>query len=259
LLVPIQDGTGPIDWQPAKLQGDNLIGRASKKLLSDQSVILSWSAALLRMELDKWLWKDKNHIKVSDVWDYLAQYVYLPRLKDEQVLIGAIREGVGSLTWNDFFAYASAVRDDGHYVGLVTAANPSIRLDAASVLIKPDIAQLQIESERAVVPEGGAPTRPVDDSDEPVIGPEGVLPTPIARPLRRFHGSVELDPTRMGRDASRIADEVLSHLTSLVGSKATITLEISVEVQNGIPEDRVRIIAENCNTLKFRGHGFEEK
>ena len=63
----------------------------------------------------------------------------------------------------------------------------------------------------------------------------------------------------MGRDASRIADEVLSHLTSLVGAKATITLEINVEVQNGIPEDRVRIVSENSNTLKFKGHGFEER
>ncbi len=52
--------------------------------------------------------------------------------------------------------------------------------------------------------------------------------------IKRFHGSVELDPTRMGRDAGRIADEVLSHLTGIVGAKAKITLEIDVEVPNGI-------------------------
>jgi hypothetical protein len=132
-------------------------------------------------------------------------------------------------------------------------------LDSASVLVKPDSAQVQIEAERAVVPEAGAPTRPSSESGDSVVSPEDVSPSPIARPLRRFHGSVELDPTRMGRDASRIADEVLSHLTSLIGANATITLEINVEVQNGIPEDRVRIVSENCNTLKFKGHGFEEK
>jgi hypothetical protein len=79
-----------------------------------------------------------------------------------------------------------------------------------------------------------------------------------ARPLRRFHGTVELDATRVGRDAGRIADEVLAHLTSLVGAKAKITLEIEVEAPNGVPEERVRIVSENCNTLKFKGHGFEE-
>jgi hypothetical protein len=46
----------------------------------------------------------------------------------------------------------------------------------------------------------------------------------------RFHGSVSLDATRVGRDAGRIADEVVSHLTALVGSDVKVTLEI--EAQN---------------------------
>ena len=71
-------------------------------------------------------------------------------------------------------------------------------------------------------------------------------------------GTVVLDPTRLDRDAGRISDEVLTHLTTLVGAKAKITLEIDVDVADGIPEDKVRIISENCNTLKFKGHGFEE-
>jgi hypothetical protein len=259
LLVPAQEGTGPIDWQTTKLQGDNLIGRASKKLVTDQSMIVSWSAALLRMELDKWLWKDKDHIRVKEVWEYLAQYIYLPRLKDEQTFIGAIREGVGSLTWKDFFAYASAVRDDGHYVGLVAGANPSIAIDNVSVLVKPEVAQKQREEELSKEEKPPYTTQPINEPGnikDPKPGE--VIDAPPAI-LTRFHGSVELDQARMGRDASRIADEVLSHLTSLVGAKATITLEINVEVQNGIPEDRVRIVSENCNTLKFKGHGFEER
>jgi len=52
---------------------------------------------------------------------------------------------------------------------------------------------------------------------------------------------------------------VLTHLTSQVGAKALILIEIDIEVPNGIPEDKMRIINENCNTLKFKGHGFEER
>ena len=34
----------------------------------------------------------------------------------------------------------------------------------------------------------------------------------LSRPKpRRFHGSVTLDATRVGRDASRIAEEVIAH------------------------------------------------
>ena len=62
----------------------------------------------------------------------------------------------------------------------------------------------------------------------------------------------------MGRDAGRIADEVISHLAGLVGADVKVTLEISAEVQNGVPEKVVRTVTENCRTLKFKDHGFEE-
>jgi hypothetical protein len=51
---------------------------------------------------------------------------------------------------------------------------------------------------------------------------------------------------------------VLIDLTDLVGAKAKIVLEIEIEVPTGVSEDKVFIINENCNTLKFKWHGFEE-
>ncbi len=78
-----------------------------------------------------------------------------------------------------------------------------------------------------------------------------------ARP-RRFHGSVQLDSTRVGRDASRIADEVLCHLSGLIGANVRVTLEVEAELPDGAPENVVRIVTENSRTLKFNEHGFEE-
>jgi hypothetical protein len=40
----------------------------------------------------------------------------------------------------------------------------------------------------------------------------------------------------VGRDAGRIADEVIAHLAGLLGSKVTVTLEIEAEVPTGTPE-----------------------
>lgn len=75
---------------------------------------------------------------------------------------------------------------------------------------------------------------------------------------RRFHGSVSLQATPVGRDAGRIADEVISHLAGLVGSDLNVTLEISAEVQGGVPDKVVWTVTENCRALKFKDHGFEE-
>jgi hypothetical protein len=75
--------------------------------------------------------------------------------------------------------------------------------------------------------------------------------------LRRFHGTVRLDPARVGRDAGRIADEVIAHLVGLVGSGVNVTLEIEAEIPNGAPENVVRTVTENSRTLKFSSQGFE--
>lgn len=81
---------------------------------------------------------------------------------------------------------------------------------------------------------------------------------PIKKPSR-FHGAVILDPTRVGRDAGRIADEVIAHLSGLIGSEVRVTLEIHAEVPDGVPDNVVRTVTENCRTLKFSDQGFEKE
>ena len=68
---------------------------------------------------------------------------------------------------------------------------------------------------------------------------------------------VSLDPARAGRDASRIADEILSHLVGLSGSTVKVTLEIEAEIPSGAPDNVVRTVTENSRTLKFASQGFE--
>lgn len=266
LLTPSQEGTGPIEWTRTRLQGqESIVVRAAKKMRSEEHLILTWSAALLRRELDRWLWKDQPHLSVKQLWEYLCKYLYLPRLKDDGVLLDAIRQGVSSLIWQDFFAYASSVDEaSGRYLGLVAGQIPHVTLDSASVLVKPDVAAAQIAKESAPIAESytqrPTPAGEFDIKETLVdVGTPVITSTPKPAKITRFHGAVTLDATRVGRDAGRIADEVISHLTGLPGNvKASITLEINVEVPDGIPEDKVRIVSENCNTLKFKGQGFEE-
>jgi hypothetical protein len=80
---------------------------------------------------------------------------------------------------------------------------------------------------------------------------------PPAKP-KRYHGTVTLDPARVGRDAGRIADEVVTHLVGLVGSTVRVTLEIEAEIPAGASDNVVRTVTENSRTLKFAGNsGFE--
>ena len=63
----------------------------------------------------------------------------------------------------------------------------------------------------------------------------------------------------MGRDAGKIAEEVIAHLVGLQGSTVEVTLEIEAEIPSGAPDHVVRTVTENCRTLKFDSHGFEKE
>ena len=76
---------------------------------------------------------------------------------------------------------------------------------------------------------------------------------------KRFHGTITLDATRVGRDAGNIAEEVISHLSGLVGAKVTVTLEIEAKIPQGVPDQVVRTVTENARTLKFTSQGFEKE
>ena len=79
-----------------------------------------------------------------------------------------------------------------------------------------------------------------------------------ARP-RRFHGVVSLDPERLNRDFGRVAQEVLSHLTGLLGTDVEITVEIAARNTDGFPDATVRNVTENAKMLRFTDHDFEDR
>lgn len=112
LLVPVQKNPQvPIEWQAMRLSGqDALAVRASKKLKNDELLITSFAATRLRMELDGIpLWRDNNHVAIKQLAEDFASFIYLPRLKDSSVLIGAIRSGLALLLWiQDSFAFADS-------------------------------------------------------------------------------------------------------------------------------------------------------
>lgn len=134
-------------------------------------------------------------------------------------------------------------------------------LEGESVVVKPEAARAQLA---ASTQQAGGTTQTVaeatsDDVPGPPFPQTATSPTsaPVAT-LRRFHGAVSLDPTRIARDAGTIAEAVVQHLASLVGAKVSVTVEIEAEIPDGAPDNVVRTVAENCRTLKFNSHGFEE-
>ncbi|MCS6841777.1 MAG: DUF499 domain-containing protein, partial [Roseiflexus sp.] len=282
LLVPEQKTpSAPITWQAIRLAGnDALASQASRKLKNDELLITALGATVLREYLDRIpLWRG-DHVTVRQIVDDFAQYLYLPRLAGPDVLLRAVRDGVALLTWQtDSFAYAEGFDEaTGRYRGLRAGQVITIQEDDRGMLVKPDVAQRQMAAESAAsaaplsspdvaLTDGGSPApsvisgAPGDRAATPATGAlyGSTHPAPVvnARP-RRFHGSAPLDPLRVGRDAARIAEEIIAHLLSQ-GAEVTVTLEIQARLPEGASEQLVRIVSENSRALRFESYGFEQE
>lgn len=262
LLVPVQlDPHGPVEWQALRLQGnEGLAERACRRLLREELLVTKLAGTRLRMELDRIpLWRG-DHVTVRQLIEDFARYLYLPRLRDPSVLVEAVRDGVALLSWaQDSFAYADDFDEKNQrYRGLRTAQRVSIPdTDPRGLVVKPEVARKQIERSQQETHGGEATSTETGISAPSPSGQRDQVRPPT--PPRRFHGSVELDPTRVGRDAGKVAEEVIAHLAALPGAKVQVTLEIEATVPAGVPDSVVRTVTENCRTLKFRDHGFEKE
>jgi hypothetical protein len=131
--------------------------------------------------------------------------------------------------------------------------------------VKGSVARSQLDAETVRVPLGGGNGTTDTAGDESTSRGVGaatgttttVSPKPVAAQPKRFHGTVTLDAARVGRDAGRVAEEVIAHLTGIVGAKVTVTLEVEALIPSGASDHVVRTVTENGRTLKFTSQGFE--
>ncbi|MBU0494043.1 MAG: AAA+ family ATPase, partial [Chloroflexi bacterium] len=264
LLVPVQpEPLGHIEFQASKISGDdNFYDRAARRLRNDGLLIYEWSPDILKMELDRYVWSAERgwEVGLKQLWEYLAQYCYFPRLFDHEVLVKAVKDGVSRL--DAPFAYATGKSDEGHHTGLVLRSLGTIYFDDRSLLVHPDhVVAPQVER----CPQCGKPL-PECDCEEPpqeLCATCGKPPAECtceapAKRIRRYYGRVQVDPQRANKDVGLIVEEVIERLTGQIGCEVEITLEIRAQQPEGFDEGTIRTISENSRTLKFAHYGFEE-
>jgi hypothetical protein len=266
---------GPVEWLELRLQGQEALAvRAGNKLKNEGLLIADFGGVPLRMELDKFLWRERDHVTLKQLWDYFSRYLYLARLRNADVLIGAVKQGVNTLA-GDTFAYAQGYDEaTGRYLGLATNQIVNPIVDGSSVIVKPEAAQRQLdadEAERTRLAAERSSHITYGDRIDP-LGPtngvgEGAASTPdrtttivthAAPKLCRYHGTVETGSQRLGVFAGTIANEIVQHLALIPGAEVSITIEIQASVPDGVPENVVRTVSENSRTLHFSSSSFEE-
>ena len=251
LLYPIQDSPQEdMEWTSAKIPvQDGLLAHASKKLVNDGRLLPELAPGRLDHELQKYIWKENDHLFLKDLWEFMNRYIYLPRVKNRSVLAKAVQSAVTGLVPGRF-AYADQWDEsNGTYIGLAISGPVQVHvvIDNDSVIIKPEVA----ESHRPTPQEGTDPDP--KDPDYPTPTPSGNLDgesAPEKKPTR-FVGTVMISADRPARNIHQIVEAIVEQLTTLPDSEVSLKLEIDAEVPSGLEPAKVRILVENAATLGF--------
>ncbi len=279
LLAPAPpEGGGSPDqiavWDEFRVapSADPLAVRAAKKLKNEQALQPLYGGNVLRHDIERVpLWRG-DHVSVSDLEEFYARYLYLPRLTGVSVLHEAVRNAVERL--DDGLAYADGYADEaegGTYTNLRRGALLEPGRPLTGVLVKPEVATALLTAPplptvtgttgngTAAVGIGGSSqgTGSGGNGEGTTIAPVPPRPAPAPAPPKRFYGSVKLDPRQLSTGAGKVSQEVVQHLLGLLGSDVEITIEIQAANEAGFSDAVVRTVSENCRVLKFHTQGFD--
>jgi uncharacterized protein len=256
LHYPAQESAqADVQWVSGKIPAqDGLLARASKKLVAEEGLLTELGPTRLDRDLQKYIWNGKPHLSLKDLREYLNRYIYLPRLKNQDVLIKAVQAAVSSMLPGPF-AYAERWDEKPDiYLGLAIERAPSaiIVIDSDSVIVQPDVAEAHRPTP---APPGstGSPDGWKEGQKETGGQPTGDAPStpPAEKKPTRFTGTVMISPERPARHIHQIVEAIVEQLTTLPGCEVKLKLEIEAEVPAGLDRAKVRTLVENANTLDF--------
>ena len=229
---------------------DNVLVRAAKKLVSEEALFPELGPVRLNRDLEKYIWADKPHLNLPDLWEFHNRYVYLPRLKDKNVLAKSVLSAI-SQTVAGPFAYAEKFDEKaGAYEGLVIelGGRTSVVIDRESVIVRPDVAE-----KNRPAPTSTDYTKKGDEEK----GLEGdsnggkVSEPPPEKLPTRFRGTVMLSSDRPARDMHQVVEAIVEQLTTIPGASVELMLEIDADIPSGLDKGKIRTLLENATTLGF--------
>lgn len=274
VLYPSQDTASEkwsIEASKVNAPGDSITSRCAAKLDREGQLADQLNPGVLGQLMHEDLrqaWMAQNHRTVKEIWEWFAQYPYLPRLTGRHVLEHAI-EDAPHVPMASYEAFAIAERWDqekGRYLGLVVPPAPGehIVVSESTLLVHMDVAQRQEEKDRTQVPpelvhglnggnadghEGVAESRE-GDAEEAGDGKSGdgaVPPVPQVRQTQ-MGASIVLPADRPVPPMGDLSQEVLANLLA-AGADVHVTVEIQASLPEGFSEQTVRTVRENLNAL----------
>lgn len=246
VLYPLQSTPqDDVEFSSSKLQAtDQVFSKIIRKLGAEQLIYSDLGPSNLNRVLERGIWPTNGVLKLSDLADYHARFIYMPRLVDTAILKKTVAAAI-SQTVPGEFAYAEmfdSTTEEFSGLTIENGMNMPVSITGESVIVKLDVAEnhrTEITDQQVATESGDI----VDETEQETVGP--ILP-------KRYYGLAEISSDRPAKDFGKIVDNILEHLVIMGDTNIEITLEINAEASDGITKDKQRLLLENSNVLGFK-------
>lgn len=228
-----------------------IMKRLRDKFIDDDSIVTEIAPDIFAAKLQQYVWSSdtyQDHIEIERLWELMAQNVYMPRLKDRNVLATCIRAGVEA----GIFGYASAYQEGDYRNVRFEEQVGGLRIEKGNtaVLIIPERAKLRKEERDEQqkppdTPEPGPDTgkQTGDDSNAGLVEPpqaKGPTHVVVTKALQ-----LELS---FSDDVDSIQDEIARTLKA-DGGTVRVEIIVTANKSDGFSENTTRAVKQNSEHL----------
>jgi hypothetical protein len=236
----------------------DLVGRVIDRVKRDEVVLTQLGAERLQIDLQRWIWKNSEYLNLQQVWSYFSQYLYLPKIKDAEVFLGAVRNAVTQLAPGPFAFAAGYDEKEGRYLDLLIdqsdrGTTPAMTREA--LLVRADVAAAQRKKDLEQVRDrkGDYETGAKGKGPQP---PEPPNP-PVRLGPKWFSARKKLNIDRLVQDVDTVATEIVDLLLGPGNGDVELVLEVRAKFPDPVDDKLRRDIEENCRTLRVDDYRFE--
>ncbi len=251
-LAPLQADPQKNDYDfsvaDTKSTDGRIVQRLREKFIDDDAIVTKIAPDIFAGKLQQYIWSSdayQEHIDIERLWELMAQNVYMPRLRDRNVLATCIRDGIEAGT----FGYASAYQDGNYLNFRFEKQMGGLRIveDSTAVLINPEMAKLLKEAEEE------KPTPSTPPEPKPAPSTDGTTPVVIDPPQPK--GPTHVVVTKalqlelpFGDEIKALQDEIVRTLKA-DGGNVSIEITVTAEKSDGFSENTTRAVKQNSEHL----------
>ena len=233
-----------------KVDDRRIISRLREKFIEDDAIVTKIAPEIFAAQLQQYIWSSdahQEHIGLDTLSELMAQNVYMPRLRDRNILATCIRDGVQAGT----FGYASAYEDDNYRNFRFEEQVGGLRVveGSAAVLINPEMAKLLKEEKerqkKSDAPESAPdPEKQTEDDSTSIViePPQAQGPTHVV-----VTKALQLELPFM--DEIKTLQDEIAHTLQADGGNVKIEITVTANKSEGFSENTTRAVKQNSEHL----------